>query len=809
MRIAPFLAVFAAACLLGVSASNAKPPRDYAAVALDILPPGQSGSLAFPPTATDQAKLYDGLTPLFRQVTAANYARFFKPEPFGLAAGDKAVRTERPRAGLTILRDRWDVPHITGKTRADVEFGAGYATAEDRLLLMQLLRGPGRIAALDIPGIDPFQVAFAAQEFDPSAAAEAVLAKQVQLIQKTAQGRQLLKDVDAYIAGINAYIKANGDYTPHWRRNDVVAIAALIGARFGVGGGDEARRSEMLSALQARLGAAKGRAVWNDLRSEQDPEAPVSVDGTFSAQLQPGDESGNVILDAGSLSAPATVKHANASNALLVAAKRSQNGHPLFVAGPQVGYAFPELLLELDLHGGGIDARGAAFPGISFYILLGRGKDYAWSATSAGSDIVDQFVETLCNGDELHYLYKGQCLAMETLDAGTLKGKGGAPDRELTIHSTVHGPVVGYATVNGTRVAVSSDRSTRGSELTAAYSFMDLNTNKVHDAKSFLKAMSTFPLTFNWFYADNKNIAMFSSGKVPIRAPNVNLGLPTTGTGEDEWRGFVAAKDHPQGIDSKSGVIANWNNKPGRGWPAADDTWDYQSTYRVDLLTRSLPAGKVTLPQVVNAMNAAATQDIRSVVVEPTLTQVLRGAPAPSPRDQKLLDILDAWSNAGSSRLDKDLDGKIDDPGAAIMDAAWPKIADAVLSPVIGPLTGELATLVSRNNQANSGGSAYAAGWYGYVWKDLRSLIGQPVDGPYSTRYCGGGNLQACQASLWAALDSAGNDLAAAQGQDPSTWRADATGERITFGLLPATMRWSNRPTFQQVITFSSHRRSR
>ena len=37
----------------------------------------------------------------------------------------------------------------------------------------------------------------------------------------------------------------------------------------------------------------------------------------------------------------------------------------------------------------------------------------------------------------------------------------------------------------------------------------------------------------------------------------------------------------------------------------------------------------VTLPQVVNAMNEAATQDIRSVVVEPTLSQVLRGGAAP------------------------------------------------------------------------------------------------------------------------------------------------------------------------------------
>jgi acyl-homoserine lactone acylase PvdQ len=55
----------------------------------------------------------------------------------------KVVRTERPRPGLRILRDRWDVPHGYGRTRADVEFGAGYATAEDRFILMELLRGPG------------------------------------------------------------------------------------------------------------------------------------------------------------------------------------------------------------------------------------------------------------------------------------------------------------------------------------------------------------------------------------------------------------------------------------------------------------------------------------------------------------------------------------------------------------------------------------------------------------------------------------------------------------------------------------------
>ena len=51
-------------------------------------------------------------------------------------------------------------------------------------------------------------------------------------------------------------------------------------------------------------------------------------------------------------------------------------------------------------------------------------------------------------------------------------------------------------------------------------------------------------------------------------------------------------------------------------------------------------------------------------------------------------------------------------------------------------------------------------------------------------------------------------ELEAKQGPDPSRWRADATAERIRFtsGVLPDTMRWTNRPTFQQVMSFSSHR---
>src|SRR5436190_8655321 len=89
----------------------------------NILPPGQAGVLPPVANSTDQAKLYDDLAPLFGSVTDADITTHFKNAAFGVQGA--TVRTERPRKGLTIKRDSFGVPHIQGKTRADVMFGSG------------------------------------------------------------------------------------------------------------------------------------------------------------------------------------------------------------------------------------------------------------------------------------------------------------------------------------------------------------------------------------------------------------------------------------------------------------------------------------------------------------------------------------------------------------------------------------------------------------------------------------------------------------------------------------------------------------
>src|SRR5262249_55465880 len=146
-----------------------------------ILPPGENGSLTFNGNTTDQAKLYDALTPLRGKVTQRDIQRYFKPEPLGLGK-EKPVSVERPKRGVTIARDRFGVAHVFGTSQGNVAWGAGWVTAADRGLLLSLIRGPARIAALDVPGLDPLGLALSGKTFVPSAQTEAYLANQIDAV---------------------------------------------------------------------------------------------------------------------------------------------------------------------------------------------------------------------------------------------------------------------------------------------------------------------------------------------------------------------------------------------------------------------------------------------------------------------------------------------------------------------------------------------------------------------------------------------------------------------------------------------------
>src|SRR3954447_23906912 len=154
----PLALVVAAALAFAAPAPAAVEPygTNDAGGIRNVLPPGEAGTdnaadlVAFtgggtrPAHWADQQPLYENLLFASPGLTHDQIADYYKDATFGVREGDTAS-TESPRKGVTIVRDRgYGVPHIYGDTRDDVMFGTGYAGAEDRLFLMDILRHTGR-----------------------------------------------------------------------------------------------------------------------------------------------------------------------------------------------------------------------------------------------------------------------------------------------------------------------------------------------------------------------------------------------------------------------------------------------------------------------------------------------------------------------------------------------------------------------------------------------------------------------------------------------------------------------------------------
>jgi acyl-homoserine lactone acylase PvdQ len=789
--------------------------------------------------ADTQAKMYDRITSLFRNVTddvlkpSADGTGYYKsaallPESDPSFVTSETVGGVSPSAGAVsarIKRDRYGVPHIYSDTDPGAIFGAGYAVATDQSLLLNQARYNGVAGLIDMPGVPAINLVLGLYNYKPTAA---VLKQATDLQTKAIQaqgadGKQLLNDIDTYLAGINARMQVAQPTSPPFTRTDIYALNAIKSQFLGEGGGQEVDNALFLDQLRSKLGSKTGDEAFEDLRARNDPEATYTTSKAAPADtnVSVAKPAGMVRLKSGTFknsyiklpgaSASAAAKAARAtdtgkrqlaSNILIVSGSKSATGKPLFVGGPQIGFNYPGLTMEMQLTSPSINVEGvtsAPFPG---YMLIGHGVGYAWSLTSAGADIIDTYAEKLCGGSKTKYVWKGSCKSMEKIDAGTITK--GATTTKAVFYRTVHGPVIGYAKnrSTGKLVALSQKRSSYGRETVDQLFNQQMTYSRVHSAKDFVNAAAKSPQTFNSFYASATESAFYTSGAMPIRPKGVNDDLPVDGTGKYEWKGELAKSKHPQVVDPSTGYIVNWNNKPAKDFPAGDDRFGNEGgIQRVDMLRSELARyPKATLANVLASANAAATEDVRETQLWPTLKAMLARGKSPSASATRLVSLLDAWYGAGGSRVDANLDGNIDNPGAVILDTAWKGITDAGLCDRLGStLCKGLEGRISRFD-APPGGQY--SGWHQYMDKDLRTLLGKKVSGKYHLKYCGDGSVSKCSSQLWGAIAAAGKTLAAKQGADPTKWTEKAA--TISFSPIPlTTFQYTNKPTgIHQVMAF-------
>lgn len=939
------------------------PFGDYG-VYLSLVPPGSAdvnGAIPDDPNWLNQLPMYENLVFSESYPTPGELSdddlvpAYFKDEAFLPEDSFDSVRTiSDDTFSARLGRDDFGVPHVFGDTRQDVFFGTGYATGEDRMFLVDVVRhiGRGRMSDFLGPSGGNYSTDRTLGRF--GGYSEEELQQQVeQLADRLGmEGTQAEEDVEAYVAGINQYIDdvlnrvpeaeslpieysaLNLELRPFTPR-DVIAVVTLVFSRFAVGGGNEDGQSALVTGLDELYPDDPETAcqLWRDMRQANAADRPNTTEVAFATQSPPSidedacplaegfadDYPGAVLLDSGSqegldflvvedcvepeLAIPGDVEcpnfredvvdepltlatagtpHAPAmcslddpmlevereralarvegivlalndstfpramSNAILAEGDETELGHPIAIFGPQTGYTSPQIMMEFAQHGAGVHARGMSFAGLP-YVIIGRGVDHAFSATSSGDDIIDIRVLELCEPgggeatrESTGYLYDGTCTPMlqrtDEWTAETNLTTPGASNQKVTrniLRANDYGPVYATATVDGAPVALAIQRTTFFGEADSVGAFVKTSRSEVRDPESFYEVFNDITGTFNWLYVDSENIAYFNSGLLPIRDPGIHPDLPQWGTGEYEWQqtrtgianpdfdwdNFLPQDNHPHEANPESGYFINWNNAQAPGFWSNDGQTSYGVIYRSDLLKSRLEAHRAsdgnplhTRASMTEAMIDAGTTDLRGEGVLPQVFAILGDVTDLSDFEQEVVQLMKDWvengpSALGSMRRDRDGPGLEaesleyeDHDAVAFMDAWWNPMIDATL-PQITEVEDLRVMVGGRHNAPGGGGSAFNGGYYSYVRRVLDMALGQSA-APFKQLKCAGtGELADCRAALVTSLQEA----IAALGTDMDTWdpslEADEAIDHTALGLAdPPNIHWQNRPTWQQVI---------
>lgn len=442
-------------------------------------------------------------------------------EPF--AAHQSQPPPTRPYRA-EIIRSEFGVPHIYGRTDADVAYGVAVAHAQDDFFTLQdvLAMSRGRYGA--IAGAQGAQVDYVYHLLDARGTARREYHRQ------PADTRALF---EAYAAGLNQYAAAHPGE---------IKLARL----FPVNGEDVAAGFALRQPFFFGLDAVIGPLVeGKPLRPEGGP--PIPAAGRAPAPLAIGED--------GALAG---------SNAFAIAPAKSGDGVTRLVSNAHQpwrgGVAWYELVVE---SGQGWHFAGANFPG-SPYPFLGHNRHLGWTNTVNRPDLVDIYKLEL-DESGTRYRLDGRWLPLQSRRV-ILPVKFGPLTLPIprTIHRSVHGPVV----INDRGAfALRYAGIGRLDQLDAYY-----RLNKARSLAEWERQLARMAVpSTNFIYADETGNILYAYNAA---IPNRPRGPDWRGIlrGDDSrliWRGPVAYSALPRYLNPTSGWLFNANNHPflaaGRG----------------------------------------------------------------------------------------------------------------------------------------------------------------------------------------------------------------------------------------------------
>jgi acyl-homoserine-lactone acylase len=416
---------------------------------------------------------------------------------------------------VTILRDKWGIPHVFGKLDADAVFGMIYAQAEDDFNRVETnyINAMGRLAEVE-----------GEQEIWRDLRMKLYIRPDDMKAKYAASPAWLKKLMHAWADGLNWYLASHPDVQPRLFK-----------------------RYEPWMALSFSEGSIGGDIEDIDLKQLQAFYDKAHAPALALAEL---DEPAN----------KGFAPEPTGSNGFAIAPRRSRDGHALLLINPHTWFYFrPEVHMVSEE---GLNAYGAVTWG-QFFIYQGFNPRLGWMHTSGGGDVIDEYLETVVERDgKYFYKYGAGERALRKVDI-TLpyKTADGMASRTVTAYFTHHGPVV--RAVDGKWVSVRMmDDPVHALE-------QSYGRTKARNYAEFLKVMQLRTNSSNnTVYADaDGNIAYFHGNFIPRRDPRFDWTKPVDGSDPaTEWKGVHEVKDTITVFNPKSGYISNTNNWPCTGF---------------------------------------------------------------------------------------------------------------------------------------------------------------------------------------------------------------------------------------------------
>jgi penicillin amidase len=845
MRRALIAAVTAAPFLLLTPAASpartaVAPPTTHMQ-ARSVLPPGESGFFSsqgqaqyesdgnpsdFGPHVDDQRPLY--------------WSSQTKSADFQAPTGTPV----QPRSGVSIYRDGHGVPLVYGDNGYDVWYGAGYAAATDRLFEIDAIRRTARGTLAELTG--PSGVPADLQErilTYTTAEYDAMLAR------LSPAGQDAIK---GYAAGVEQRItEARSDpnllpaeygvlsTTPaDWTVEDTLAAGVYITRTVASQGGLEMANVATLQELERTYGKTKGRAVFAALFPDDNPRALTTIQGRRFSNVPPGDRSAtaraadfrraavyaeklplDLATGPGTGNAPpptiALGLHGG-SFAYAISGRRTASGHAMLVSNPQLDYSYPSLLWELEVHGGGYDARGVGVPGIPT-VGIGHTADVAWGLTTGYSKTIDSFIETTRRnpsaGGPPQYFHDGtwhdeRCRTETIHYRQSANGVPVGPpsfSKDYQVCRTAHGPVVA-TTANGTKART----------VDYAQWMHDVDTvegilmwDRAHSLADVAAGVRHVAWNENIVAADSHgHIGYWHPGRYFRRPAGIDQRFPLDGKGAQDPRGLLPFSRMPHVVDPKAGYVANWNTKPAPGWLDGDlsgsNTRPGGRANRVRVIQSLLATHRhVTASDLMRFDTRIGTADMRAAAYLPALL-ALRKTPGLSAVERTALRLLAGWDRrayapgapGGSSPHGTAPASVTDGPAATLFAAVRTAVKRLLFSSVPADVRARLDTIAAEGHQ------------YDVTPMDNLALrVLRPWWAGLPSPTVVTGNRSPAHV-LRAALDAAIKTLTARYGATSSTWRrphAISHLGSLTGVVGPSTVEpFVDRGSWVQQVTFTS-----